>query len=162
MRHSGCTETPELIFNPERLVCDRWEAHLQPGEAHLRQVRSSSLCSWHKHEFRLVLVSSTNFVWFLKQERISFLFRLFLDTRMNFVFVSFDSRHKNEFRFFFFVSWHKVTRTKFVFVSFISWNKNEFRFCFFFYTRTNIVFVSFVSWRKNEFRFCFVCLMTQE
>ena len=101
MRHSGCTETPELIFNPERLVCDRWEAHLQPGEAHLRQVRSSSLCSWHKHEFRLVLVSSTNFVWFLKQERISFLFRLFLDTRMNFVFVLFDSRHKNEFWFCF-------------------------------------------------------------
>lgn len=25
MRHSGCTEAPELIFNPERLVCDRQE-----------------------------------------------------------------------------------------------------------------------------------------
>jgi len=25
MRHSGCTEAPELIFNPETLVCDRQE-----------------------------------------------------------------------------------------------------------------------------------------
>lgn len=25
MRHSGCTEAPELIFNPDKLVCDRQE-----------------------------------------------------------------------------------------------------------------------------------------
>ena len=142
MRHSGCTETPELIFNPERLVCDRWEAHLQPGVAHLRQVRSSSLCSWHKHEFRLVLVSSTNFVWFLKQERISFLFRLFLDTRMNFVFVSFDSRHKNEFRVFFrlFLDTRWQERISFLFRLFLE-------------TRTNFVFASFFTQEQISFLF---------
>ena len=98
---------PEVLYLHQRRDATLWlhrdtGANLQPREARMRQVRSSS--STRRGSFatgeKLVIV-------FLTQARISF-----------------SSCVKYEFRLVF------ETRTNFVFVSFVSWHKNEFWFCF--------------------------------